>query len=311
MKNTIFLLLVLYAGLCTAEEKTKIAVMELKAKSGLEETKASTLTDVLCTEIANLGNFDVIGKDDMQAMLQHITDKQLLECDDTKCLAQVGGALGVSRLVAGNIGMLGQTYVINVKLIDIDNATVLNRVSEKFEGGEAGLIDKMGECTRKLFNIKPVEPEKPAPVAQPAKKSFLQSNLFRYGMFGAGLAASGIAYAMYKQGQNLHDNEYTNAATKADADKYWGQLEDYALKTNSSTAFLYHPQLLFQFQPEYLFARKVQLILACQNSFIIFRQCDFDNGVIFIGGKQDADRRIFIDELLIAIVIIDIHLQLT
>jgi hypothetical protein len=85
---------------------------------------------VLCTKISELGNYDVIGKDDMQAMLEHISDKQLIECDDTKCLAQVGGALGVERLVAGNIGMLGNVYVVSIKLIDINNATVLPPVSE-------------------------------------------------------------------------------------------------------------------------------------------------------------------------------------
>lgn len=229
-KSIILAFLIVLSRLCSAEDKIKIAVMELKAKSGLEELKASTLTDVLCTEIAKVGSYDVIGKDDMQAMLEHITDKQLLECDDTKCLAQVGGALGVSRLVAGNIGMLGQTYVINLKLIDIDNATVLNRISEKYEGGEAGLIDKMGEGIRKLFNVK--EPDKPAPAVKIEKNPFYKTNLFRYGMFGVGLVGSGIAYAIYKSGQNMHDNEYAHAATKADADKYWSQLQDYALKTN-------------------------------------------------------------------------------
>jgi hypothetical protein len=64
---------------------------------------------------------------------------------------QIGGALGVENLVAGNIGMLGSIYVINLKFIDIDNSRVLNRVTEKYTGPEAGLFDKMRECVRLLL----------------------------------------------------------------------------------------------------------------------------------------------------------------
>ena len=42
---------------------------------------------------------------DIQDMLALESEKQLLGCsDDTNCLAEIGGALGVSYLVAGNIG---------------------------------------------------------------------------------------------------------------------------------------------------------------------------------------------------------------
>lgn len=126
-----------------AEELTKVAVMDLKAKSGIDQMTVSSLTDLVCTEIADLGKYEVIGRDDMATMLEHIADRQLLDCDDTQCLAQVGGALGVNQLVSGNVGMVGKTYLINMKLIDIENAKVINRISEKYTGDEAGLIEMM------------------------------------------------------------------------------------------------------------------------------------------------------------------------
>jgi TolB-like protein len=157
------------------QEKIKIAVIDLKAKRGIDEMTVSSLTDLICTEIAALGKHTVIGRDDMQAMLEHIADKQLLECDDTKCLAQVGGALGVQQLMTGNIGMIGNTYLINLKLIDIENVEVLNRISEEYKGDEAGLIGKLKNCVATLFNEKPpapavaTAPPFAAPPAEPSK----------------------------------------------------------------------------------------------------------------------------------------------
>jgi hypothetical protein len=154
------------------QEKIKVAVIDLKAKRGIDEMTVSSLTDLICTEIAALGKHTVIGRDDMQAMLEHVADKQLLECDDTKCLAQVGGALGVQQLMTGNIGMIGTTYLINLKLIDIENVQVLNRISVEYKGDEAGLIGKLKSCVAELFNEK--KPDQviattpvPTPVAQP------------------------------------------------------------------------------------------------------------------------------------------------
>jgi TolB-like protein len=157
-------------ALAQAPEKIKIAVIDLKAKRGIDEMTVSSLTDLICTEIASTGKYSVIGRDDMQAMLEHIADKQLLECDDTKCLAQVGGALGVQQLMSGNIGMIGNTYLINLKLIDIDNVVVLNRISQEYKGDEAGLIGKLKETVAGLFGEKKPAAPAPAPVAQEKPK---------------------------------------------------------------------------------------------------------------------------------------------
>lgn len=152
-----------------AGDLIKIAVMDIKAKQGVNPQVTSSLTDLICTQIANIGTHEVIGRDDMQAILEHIADKQLLECDDTKCLAQVGGALGVQQLLSGNIGMVGTTYLVNMKLIDIDNAKVLKRISREYAGNEAGLIQEVKNCVAELYDLKVSSaPAPPAPAAEPA-----------------------------------------------------------------------------------------------------------------------------------------------
>ena len=151
MRRFCLFLLVLVCSAVLAQEKPKLAVMDLKARTGVNEMTASMLTDILCAEINELGEYKVISRDDIRAMLIHVKDQQLLGCDDTKCLAEIGGALGVPLLLYGNVGMLGGVYLVNLKLIDIDNADVVNRVSKEYTGDESGLMDLVRNSVHILF----------------------------------------------------------------------------------------------------------------------------------------------------------------
>jgi TolB-like protein len=133
-------------GAVYGQEKIKIAVIDIQAKSGIDEMTVSTLTDVLCTAMSQYPEFQIVARDDIKAMLGHMQDQQVLDCDDTACLVKIGDALGVLLLVAGNIGKVGEMYVINLKLINIEKAEVQNRISEKYQGSETGLVKKIEEC---------------------------------------------------------------------------------------------------------------------------------------------------------------------
>jgi hypothetical protein len=139
--------------------------------------------------------YSVINRDDMQAMLAHLADKQLLGCDDTKCLVAIGGALGAEMLLSGNIGKVGNTYVINIKLINIEKADVLNRISDEFNGDEAGLIKTVKMSVNKLL----------------LSEAYRQKRMFRKVAIGAAVTAAAIGgYCAYK-GNDLYKNSYLPA----------------------------------------------------------------------------------------------------
>ena len=221
MKKLSFLILLICAPL-VAQEKTKLAVMDLKARQGINSMVAQSLTDLVCTEIDKFGTFQVIGRDDMQAMLEHIADRQLLECDDTKCLAQVGGALGVEQLLSGNLGMIGTTYLVNLKLIDIDNASVINRVSNEYVGDESGLIQHVRNSVYVLFDKKdmvkdvaaapapkkPVAPQMMMEDPGPSKKTGKGMKILRYSLLGAGLTSAIVSFSMHLKSGKIYSDQY-------------------------------------------------------------------------------------------------------
>lgn len=135
--------------------RTKIAVMELKAERGIDKGLMKLLNELLLTEFGKTGQFDVIGGSDIESMLQHQQQTQMLTCSDVGCLAELGGALGVEKLVYANIGKIGSFYLVNVKIINVRTARVEGRVSYKVEGIEDRLIKAITGSVNELMKGKP------------------------------------------------------------------------------------------------------------------------------------------------------------
>lgn len=124
----------------SAEEKLKVAVLDLAAKGSPAEMAASA-TALVATELDKLGVFRVISGEDIRAMISFEKTRQSLGCEaDASCLAEIGGALGVDYIVAGSLGKLGDTYTLFLNLTDIKKAAVESRVQENIEGGESKII---------------------------------------------------------------------------------------------------------------------------------------------------------------------------
>ena len=170
-------LVVLFAqtGVAHAQSKGKLAVLDIQA-TGVEPELIPTLTEILTVEIDAIGKYKVIAGRDVQSMLGFEKQKDIMGCTDASCLAEIGGALGVERSVAGHIGKVGSTYVINFKLINIRQADTEARVYETVRGESDALIDAVRNAARKLLADSGAQMEPapkvtaaPPPVAAPAK----------------------------------------------------------------------------------------------------------------------------------------------
>src|SRR5262245_50760697 len=95
-----------------AADKQRLAVLDLEAK-GVDPASASNMTDLVSVALRKLEVFEVITRADIQQMLSFEANKQMVGCSaNSACLAELGGALGVARLVAGSVGKLGDGYVL-------------------------------------------------------------------------------------------------------------------------------------------------------------------------------------------------------
>jgi hypothetical protein len=129
----------------------RIVVTPLAAQRHVDEGLVSVLGDVMLGELQKRGG-QVVGYSDIQAMLDNEAARSLLACDGTTCLAELGDAMGARHLVHSSLGRIGAQYVLNLKLIDVEKATVTSRVTRQVGvEDEAALIEVVRSAVRELM----------------------------------------------------------------------------------------------------------------------------------------------------------------
>ena len=127
-----------------AKERPKLAVLDLQGK-GVDRGTVETLSEVVTVSLKKLGVFDIISRSDIQQMLNFEESKQLVGCTaSSECMAEVGGALGVARLVSGSVGKVGSSFVITLTLVDTKTARVIERESRTADTEEKLLAEVDG-----------------------------------------------------------------------------------------------------------------------------------------------------------------------
>lgn len=161
--------------------KTSYAVMPLSLARGIDEKATQLLDEMLLTELQKRGGDRArfLGQSDITAMLGLEQQRQLVQCSDESCMAEIGNALGVDILVTSSLGKLGNKFVINVKVIKPDEVRVLRRETFTVAGDEAALIEVVPRIANVILDQQQAAPPvadvaaatPPAPAAEPAEPS--------------------------------------------------------------------------------------------------------------------------------------------
>ena len=148
--ETAFIALAVLSVAAWAEKS--IAVLNLRSDQ-LKPADCISVTNFITNELQKVQGFRVLAWDDVTKMLELQAGKQALGCDDEKCFADIGGALGVDYIVAGDIGQLGSRYICNLKLIDIGKASTRSRVSESVTGDLGLFLEKLPMMVAQLLGV--------------------------------------------------------------------------------------------------------------------------------------------------------------
>jgi len=144
-----------------AQQKTKIAVMPLTAKR-VPTATAEILDDLLINEIGRKSEMEVIGAQDINAILGLDKMKDVLGCNDVSCAVQIGGALGVDFLLTGSVSTLGGEVIVSLTLIDTKQSKAKARAQVRTTDDEHFYAYAIAASVAQLFGL-------PAP-APPAEK---------------------------------------------------------------------------------------------------------------------------------------------
>ena len=130
-------------------ERVGIAVVEFTG-IGLTESEVRILTDRLRAELVDTGVFKVVERERMEEILREQGFQQSGLCDTDACVVEIGRLVGVSRIVAGTIGKLGNTYTTTVRLINVETGEIIARASDDCPCEIEGLLEGMGRVANVL-----------------------------------------------------------------------------------------------------------------------------------------------------------------
>lgn len=139
-----------------AAPKHTAAVLTLEAKNGVSPDVAELLTSNLVSKLGDSGRFSrLVGFKEAEALLGYEQKKQMLQCDQQGCLAELAGALGVDFLVFGTIGRLGKTWLFNVSMLSTTKGEALTRFSRSVTGEEDALIKTLDAAVAAMLGNLP------------------------------------------------------------------------------------------------------------------------------------------------------------
>ena len=173
------------ARAASTQEERSVVVMDIAGARGLDKQLQVLLNEQLLTLVSQSGAFDrVVGAGDVRDLLDLEQQKAAFDgdCDDTSCMAELGGALGVRQMINVSLGKVGGAFLITFKRMDVDESEVLHRDSAK-AGSEGELLDALDALVTGALGVPKTG------TAPPARQGLSPLRLGAFGLVAGGLSA--------------------------------------------------------------------------------------------------------------------------
>jgi hypothetical protein len=150
----------------------KLVLLPLTPKGDVRKETVAVFDEALAGELRRRPGVSVLAESDVAALLGVEKKRQMLMgCSDSRCLAELGGALGADRVVHGSVGRVGNSLVITLSSLDAPRSRTVAGVSERIQGaGDEAFLDALAAMVDKLLSEPRAEPRPAAaPVPTPSR----------------------------------------------------------------------------------------------------------------------------------------------
>jgi hypothetical protein len=148
-----------------APKQPRIVFQGVRAGSGVSAETAGTVADYVQSELSQLGAYEVIGQNELVAMLGVERQKALLGCgEEGACLTELGGALDAERMIVGDLSRVDDLAILNLSLVDMKASKAIARVGRKvaLSGSKLGpLFDEVRPMLYEMLNKDPTNAAHP------------------------------------------------------------------------------------------------------------------------------------------------------
>jgi hypothetical protein len=195
----------------------KYAVMPVATNEVVTEKSASLLTETLAAELRQQTAADVVTPRDLGNALSVEKQKQMLGCQSDSCMSEIAGAFGADQLLVGDVAQLGDSLLVQLRLLDAHRSKVIAQTRRRFRHGSLDdLLDALPSMIAEVI-AQPAAGGKAAPAAaqegeakeQPAEKKAAVREPAEAGKKGGGAAAAATTAAAAVPAPGL---KFTSAA---------------------------------------------------------------------------------------------------
>lgn len=110
-----------------------LAIMALDSR-GVGQNEVSAITDNLVSKLQQCGKFRIMERSQMDQILKEQNFQQSGACDGSQCAVEVGKLLGIDRMVIGSVGLVGNTYTFNLRMIDVGSGEAVRTSARNHKG---------------------------------------------------------------------------------------------------------------------------------------------------------------------------------
>jgi TolB-like protein len=121
--------------------KYTIAVLDFESRAGVKPEEAQTMRDAFATQLQQTGRFTVVDRGQTEKVL---TEQQFQAMQTgTGDMSTMGKMLAVRKFVAGSVGKLGEDYIFNIKMTDVETAGIDFAISKRFNGDIEDVVEDL------------------------------------------------------------------------------------------------------------------------------------------------------------------------
>jgi hypothetical protein len=123
------------------------AVMRFESAS-LDSGASMVITDIFTNQIQSDGKYRVMERSQVNKILKEQGFQASGACNSAECAVEIGKLLSIDKLFIGSIGKLGQTWFINIRVVDIRTGEILSNLSNKV----TGKVDNLSSAAIQMAN---------------------------------------------------------------------------------------------------------------------------------------------------------------
>jgi hypothetical protein len=225
-----------------AVARKKIAVYKFESDA-LKPAQTLELSKFLTDELRKYKEFDVLDWSNVGQILGFVEEQKLVgelgndnskaQCSSDKCYAELGNRLGVELMIVGSVNQIGNRYLVNLSLQDIDAVKVLGTAKAQMRGDLGEILDSLPSLVAVVLN-KPVPVKKQNFQSENITKNMIQKNTqtqssnhkvrswFRWGGLSTFLVAG--AYAGFYNQKTIENKKIYDKSID-DFQSKWNQVE--------------------------------------------------------------------------------------